>query len=66
MKRAWPTASPFASHLTPPFRIMCTVSIPCIVRHGALKRAVAFGQPDSFLYSAVILFDHIINIFAAA
>ena len=34
MKRAWPTASPLASHLTLPFRIMCTVSIPCIVRHA--------------------------------
>jgi hypothetical protein len=34
MKRACPAASPLVSHLTLPFRIMCTVSIPCSVRHA--------------------------------
>jgi hypothetical protein len=32
----------------------------------ALKGALAFGQPDSFLHGAVILFDHIIEILALA
>ena len=27
-------ASPFATHLTMPFRIMCTASTPCNVRHA--------------------------------
>ncbi len=34
MKCAWPTASPLASHLTLPFRIMATASIPCKVRQA--------------------------------
>jgi hydrophobic/amphiphilic exporter-1 (mainly G- bacteria), HAE1 family len=34
MKRAWPSASAFANHLTRPLRIMCTVSIPCRVRQA--------------------------------
>ena len=34
MKCAWPTASPLASHLTRPFRIVFMVSIPRNVRHA--------------------------------
>ena len=32
----------------------------------ALKRTIAFGQPNSFLYCPVVLFDHVIEILALA
>ena len=40
MKRACCFASPFATHRTLPFRIMCTASIPCKVLHAVAKELV--------------------------
>jgi hypothetical protein len=34
IKSTWSATFSFASHLTRPFRIMCTVSIPCNIRHA--------------------------------
>jgi hypothetical protein len=33
---------------------------------SALKRAVAFGQPNSFLHGPMVLFDYVVEIFALA
>ena len=43
MKRPWPTASPFANHLTRPFRFVCTVSIP----YQSIRMKISGHKTDS-------------------
>jgi hypothetical protein len=56
----------FGNHRTRPFRIMCTALIPSNVRHAPKKKAVTLGEPNSFLYCPVVLFDPVVEIFALA
>ena len=66
MKCACPTASPLANHLTLPFRILATVSIPCKCSPGTLKGAVALGQPHPLFYRAMILFYYVVEVLTLA
>ena len=52
------------SHSTLPDHVYCFDSLQR--PPSALKRTIAFGQPNSFLYCPVVLFDHVIEILALA
>ncbi len=54
--------SAFASHLTRPFRIMCTASMPCKGAPCRGKRAVSFRQPSPLFHGAMVLFHHIVEV----
>ena len=44
MNLGCPIASPFATHRTPPFRIMCTAAIPGNVRHAVGNEPCPFAS----------------------
>ena len=48
MNLGCPIASPFATHRTLPFRIMCTASIPCNVRHAVGNEPYPFASQVRF------------------
>jgi hypothetical protein len=52
------------SHSTFPDHVYCFDSLQRPPR--ALKGTIALGQPNSFLYCPVVLFDYIVEIFALA
>ena len=62
-KLACASESPLPTHLTRPFRIMCTASMPCNVRHAVANEPYPFGP---LLHRPMVLFDDVIEIFALA
>ena len=67
MKLTCAAVSRFATHLTLPFFGSLMHRFNSLQRSpSGCKRAVAFGQPGSFLYRAMVLFDDVVEILALA